>query len=441
MIQVMCTNDKRSLELKKHVGAIHSSNRLTLVQRKVANALLYNAYNNLLTQEKHSIHIKALCDLIGYDSKDYKTVKNALIALISTVIQWNLIDVDKDKGNTENNSIWNASSIIADASINGPICSYSYSLNMRQLLYHPEVYGRLNMSVQAKFKSTYGLALYENCIRYQRVKQTQWFDLVTFRSLMGVEKEEYPIFRDFKRRVLDKAITEVNIYSPIFIKVRFKKQGRAVVYLQFLIETNQGILNNEIERNLGANCPINLLERLQKDFGFSSISANKIVKAYDVEYILAKMAIVENSGSFKSGTIGNLAMYLKDALEKDYQPPKSSMERMRSVVKQELKDTEEQKYKERKLEEYRRFQNKEILRIYHNELPCKEKQVLEGFFVKYIKQTVYRDIYLREGLDNALVADKLCFFIKADKRTSFSKIISFEEFCTLEENNRIDSVG
>jgi hypothetical protein len=77
---------EKSLELKKHVGAIHSSNHLTLIQRKIANALLYNAYDHLMDRNEHQIHIPSLCNLIGYDSKDFRKIKGALIALISTVI-------------------------------------------------------------------------------------------------------------------------------------------------------------------------------------------------------------------------------------------------------------------------------------------------------------------------------------------------------------------
>ena len=49
--------EEKSLELKKHVGIIHCANNLTLLQRKLANALLYHAYGNLLSQEKHEIKI------------------------------------------------------------------------------------------------------------------------------------------------------------------------------------------------------------------------------------------------------------------------------------------------------------------------------------------------------------------------------------------------
>lgn len=420
-----------NLELKKHVGAIHSSSKLTLIQRKVANALLYNAYDSLLTQERHSIHIRVLCDLIGYDSKDYKAVKNSLIALISTVIQWNIIDKNKAKPEQEN--IWNASSIIADASIEGPICSYSYSHNMRRLLYHPEVYGRINMRVQARFKSTYGLALYENCIRYQGIGQTQMFDLGTFRLLMGIEKEEYPVFRDLKRRVIDKAVNEINSYSPIFVKVKFKKQGRVVTALQFLIEQQLKALEIVENKNF-ESLPQTLGLRLQKDFGFSKTKAEEVIKIYGEDYILNKITLIESSISFQAGKIINLTRYLEHALKKDYQLPKSSMERMHDIKKALEQDLKEKKIKAQFLERYKRFQAQKILELF-NTRNNNEKIKIEREFEKYIHNNVYYNTYLKDGLQNILVADKFCAFIKINNPQFLNSIISFEEFCSLEENS------
>lgn len=227
----METNDKKQRELKKHVAVIHSTNKLTLVQRKIANALLFNAYDKLLVKEEHEIHITTLCNIIGYDSKDYKTIKKALLNLLATVLEWNLVDGER----LDSEGIWNASSIIADASINGPICTYSYSNKMKKLLYRPNIYGRLDMAVQAKFQSSYGLALYENCNRFQDIGQTPCFSMDTFRKLMGVDEHKYKIFRDFKSRVLNKAIEEVNKYSPIQISPLLKRRGRQVISIQFII--------------------------------------------------------------------------------------------------------------------------------------------------------------------------------------------------------------
>src|SRR5690349_13402545 len=98
--------NKKTLELKKHVAAIHSSNKLSLLQRKIANALLFNAYEELLDKDEHQIHIPTLCNLIGYDSNDHKTIKKALVNLLATVIEWNLVDGNK----LDKEGVWNASS-------------------------------------------------------------------------------------------------------------------------------------------------------------------------------------------------------------------------------------------------------------------------------------------------------------------------------------------
>ena len=78
--------NKKNIELKKHVSTIHCANALSLLQRKIANALLFHAYEDLLIHEEYRISIRELCELIGYDSHDYKSIKKALVDLLSTVI-------------------------------------------------------------------------------------------------------------------------------------------------------------------------------------------------------------------------------------------------------------------------------------------------------------------------------------------------------------------
>ena len=52
-----------SREVKKHVGAIHIKGKLSLLQRKVANVLLLNAYDDLPIKDKHRIRIKDLAEI------------------------------------------------------------------------------------------------------------------------------------------------------------------------------------------------------------------------------------------------------------------------------------------------------------------------------------------------------------------------------------------
>lgn len=405
----------KTLELKKHVATIHSSNKLSLLQRKIANALLYNAYDDLLIKEEYQIHIGSLCKLIGYDSNDHKSIKKALVNLLSTVIEWNLVDGSK----VDMEGIWNASSIIADASIEGAICTYSYSNKMRKLLHRPELYGRLNMLVQAKFQSSYGLALYENCIRYQNIGQTPWFDLAKFRQLMGIGEGKYKIFRDFKTRVLDKAIEEVNKYSPITIDSQMRKQNRQVIAIQFLIKQTRDVI--ESDKQEVAALPTQQTEILKLKFGLSKKQLDDVFSAYTADYIVSKMTLIENSASFKAGKINNLAKYFLSALQEDYQPTKSSPFLSKVVVAK-------QKHEEQhRAEEYRRYQDKELFKLFEQRDSATKETVLKKF-QKFVSRGIYHDIYLRDGLANILVRDQLCLFLRHDDPESAQGIMPYAEW-------------
>src|SRR6516162_6045569 len=81
--------------LKKHVGLIHCENKLTLIQRKICNILLFNALDKINDQDIYEISIRKLCSLIGYNSNDSKKIKESVKTLISTVMEWNLLEDSK----------------------------------------------------------------------------------------------------------------------------------------------------------------------------------------------------------------------------------------------------------------------------------------------------------------------------------------------------------
>lgn len=411
------------LELKKHVATIHSSSKLTLLQRKIANALLFHAYDSLLTQDEHIIHVAILCKLIGYDSHDHKTIKKALVNLLSTVIEWNLVDHERHDAD----GVWNASSIIADASIDGPVCTYSYSNKMRRLLYRPDMYGRLNMLVQAKFQSSYGLALYENCNRFQDIGKTPWFDLPTFRKLMGVEDGKYKVFRDFKTRVLDKAVAEVNKYSALCITAQLRRQRRQVVAVQFLIEQNQVAAPARLPTKKNTQADLFLL---LKKFGLTKRSIDKVTANYDEPYIRSKVALIEQSSTFKKGQIKSMAKYLLAALKEDYQVLEALPAVTVTAKALPVDSVELDRMKRRlafKQEEYRHFQDKQLMQLFERESQDEKNKLLKAF-AKYLSKGIYHNLYVRDGLGNILVADQLCIFLKQNRSKWLEKVISFEEW-------------
>jgi len=299
-------------ELKKHAATIHCSNTLSLLQRKITNALMYHAYKELMLKDEHEISVKQLCRLIGYQGNNHSAIKQAFRDLLSTVIEWNLIN---DETGNEN---WTASSIIASVSLEGPLCYYAYSPRMKQLLHSPSMFGKIDLVIQSRFRSSYGLALYENCIRYRGLPNTKWFDMDLFKKLMGVPSGKYDIFRDFKRRVLDKAIEEVNTYSDLVIESEFVKEGRKVLRLRFKLKerAKKTRLGNPEKKN------VQLKTKLLTVFNLSNEQAEQLLSDNDSQFIEEKIVIIENSKPFREGKIKNLAGYLLSAVKNNYQPAK-----------------------------------------------------------------------------------------------------------------------
>ena len=106
-------------KLKKSVGAIHSSGNLTLVQRKLANVLLYSAYDSLLSKRTHTIPLSIMCNMLGWDeSNKLEHLKEALQKLAETSIQFNLKEDGKD--------VWRVMSMISFGEIKDGVCTYRY---------------------------------------------------------------------------------------------------------------------------------------------------------------------------------------------------------------------------------------------------------------------------------------------------------------------------
>lgn len=405
-----------ALELKKHVAIIHSHSKISLLQRKIANALLYHAYDNLLNKDEHTIQIRELTDLIGYDSHDHRKIKNALIDLLSTVVEWNIVDRDR----IDKEESWNASSIIADASIQGSSCTYSYSNKMRQLLYHPSVYGRLNLLVQAQFQSGYGLALYENCNRYQDIGQTPWFELETFRKLMGVEDSKYQIFRDLKTRVINKAVQEVNQYASIRVEAHFRKSNRQVVAIQFII---QKVHSTQVEEKTEH---LNSVEgRLSQEIGLTRAQIKELYKKYPESYISEKLDYMVQSSSYRSGKIQHLARYFLSALEENYQFTASNSKIKRADSSKSLISHEAESA-------YRAYVCQKIMSLYQSASKLAQ-QKYQLAFEKHIARSIYQKMYLKEGLANVLVQEQFVQFLLVDEAAMRQKVLALNEWLQLDE--------
>lgn len=363
--------------LKKHVNTIHCSNNLTLVQRKLFNALLFHAYHEMPEKFQYEIPVKKLCNLIGYDSRDYKKLKKSILDLLTTAIEWNVIESEQG----EQREKWRASAIVSAAKIENGVCTYEFSSIMRDLLYRPEIYGKIDIQIMTQFKSSYGLALYENCIRFQSIPSTPWLPINVFKKLMGIAEDRYQSFCDLKKRVVDIAVKEVNLYSPIKVIPEIQRINKKVVSIKFKLFPNKEM--EAIKAQID-DIDADLLESLKREFILSEKVALELISTYDADFIKEKIRLIKTSDSFRSGKIRDISAYLIDSLKRDYKPSKSSKNLIDEVRIQEELLLKEEKRKEEERQEKLKKQKSEKINKYFNSLTEAEQQKMYQSFEQKI---------------------------------------------------------
>jgi len=86
-----------------------------------------------------------------------------------------------------------------------------------------------------QFDSVYSVRLYELLTQWRAAKKTPCFDLEQFRGQMGLGVNEYKRMNDFKKRVLDLAVGEINDKSDLKVKYENVKKGRSIIGFKFIV--------------------------------------------------------------------------------------------------------------------------------------------------------------------------------------------------------------
>ena len=83
----------------------------------------------------------------------------------------------------------------------------------------------------AGINSGYGIRIYELLVQYRQIGKRE-ISVESLRTMLELGKK-YPLFADFKKRVIDTAIDQINEYSPLKVTYEQKKTGRKVTHIIF----------------------------------------------------------------------------------------------------------------------------------------------------------------------------------------------------------------
>mmetsp|Transcript_23203 Transcript_23203/g.39788 ORF Transcript_23203/g.39788 Transcript_23203/m.39788 type:complete len:427 (+) Transcript_23203:803-2083(+) len=319
------TGALRRQSVKKNVAAIHVSGKLTLLQRKLSNVLLLNAYDGLVTKTRHQIDARTLCMMVGYNSNDMATLKQSLRSLAETTAEWDMLDAN---GRQE----WGVSALLSYAKLSGGVCEYAYSPALAEKLHDPKVFALINLNIQRRFTSGHALALYENCYRFVRTGSTGWWPLDLFRRLMGVDGSVYyESFKHLNAKIIKPSVAEVNKTSNILITPELHKMGRQVSEIRFRIKENPQLAMLDIDD--GAGVRQGPVYSALLEMGVSDRLARQWISEHGEDYVAEKVAYLKGRGAVESPV-----RYLSAALRDDYAAPKAVEPSAAAVAAAEARD-------------------------------------------------------------------------------------------------------
>ena len=432
-------------EVIKHSAAVQvSCNQISLLQRKIWNVLLANAYDDLQKKERYSIKMQDLMKVLNFDSNDIELLKDSVRKMHTIAVEWNTLDKDQEK-------IWIGSNFMGEVVIKpkSGIVHYAWGPEFRKLLYNPTMYAKINLIVQSRFKSKYSLNLYELCVDYFIKKQgrgeTPWISVDDFRKLMGVENDKY--YNNFKRlnaRIIKHAITEVNKESDISVDMVKKLDLRKVVALKFhitptdkvnniLTRLTEGskqdgfVFNSEDEREK------ELYERMTKYFCLSDKQAKEILNSmFDLDQVEAILEMMERKVR-RDEIKSNLGAYTYKALKEDYRPKRSFFEIEKEQQAQARKQLERTEAWERgnrsAIENKYADYEKAAVKSYFSSLSRTENMALEENFEKSLNP-FERNKYREDGLNSPLMNYLFRQFVIVNYLRD--KVLAFTEFAERE---------
>ena len=239
---------KQFRKANEAIGLRVAAGKLSLLSRKIFNAMVYHAQRSVTKGENAPIKSEAAADYYwvplkdlardaAYDSRDTQLFKEQLESLQEIRVY------------SEDAIQWTSERLVAGVRLVNPRglksgggivwFGFAFPPEVERMIMSPGSYTKLSIYYQAVLRSGASLALYEICRRYcsnpskvtNRAPWEWWFHALTGNPV----GDEVPEYKYFKRDVLKLAIAEINLVTDINVELVEYRVGRQIAEMQFKV--------------------------------------------------------------------------------------------------------------------------------------------------------------------------------------------------------------
>lgn len=228
---------------------INSANDLTETQKRALFFFVSKIDHNkeFLPDESIvvNIHFADLVKGLGTFGIKWKDGKKKLQEFIDEVLNSKLTvlsDVEVDGKVFAKTTKYTWFSGIGD--INQQYIDIRFNRDINNVIYNLKQYTRLYSSEYAKLKGKYTLDLFSLLIAIHD-KQAKYKDKIVvdftinqLKDRLNIKHEEYEVFKDFRVKVIDYAVKQINEMTTIYAWYDYIKEGRTIIGFKFYLVKN-----------------------------------------------------------------------------------------------------------------------------------------------------------------------------------------------------------
>ena len=219
-----------------HNKFVEARYKLTIIEQRIMLSLISLVEPEDEDFRDYKIPVKVLQELAGTKRKDiYEAINEATDRLMSRILK---IELEDEEGN----KYFEKFSFISYARYKEGEGYFIVSIDKYLkpfLLKLKERFTKIPLKYIFPLRSVYSIRLYELLKQYQETGY-RIDKIEDLREMLGVEEHEYKAFKDFERRVIKKAVSEINEKTDLQVSYVKKKTGRKITHIEFYIEQKQG---------------------------------------------------------------------------------------------------------------------------------------------------------------------------------------------------------
>ena len=223
---------------KNHVvksnQVIEASYQLSAIEQRIVLAAISRIPKNqpITDDELYPVSVSELQLLGVHEKTAYRDLKEGINRLYERSINLSIEDKSIKMRWVQEIQFLDSQSIIG-IRFSKPILPFISNLSRE--------FTKYALSDIAGINSAYAIRIYELLVQYRQIGKRE-ISVDSLRTMLELGKK-YPLFADFKKRVIDTAVDQINEYSPLKVTYEQKKTGRKVTHIIFSFKEKSKSLN------------------------------------------------------------------------------------------------------------------------------------------------------------------------------------------------------